>query len=129
MAKQKLVWKKKAEDGDLKNAANYLSLIFSDAKVKKLVRGLRKAEAIEHAAKDLLRASGLPLLPHDNPHVSGDLHKIHNGKPIAPVMLVRGDAQTGRRLIVADGYHRICAVYYFDENAAIVCRMTSDPDL
>jgi hypothetical protein len=27
--------------------------------------------------------------------------------------------------IVADGYHRICAVYYFDESAPILCRMVS----
>ncbi len=129
MAKQKLVWKKKAEDDDLANAASYLSLIFSAAKVKALVRGIRKAEAIEHAAKDLLRASGLPLLARNDPHVDSDLRKIHDGKALAPVMLVRGDESCGRRLIVADGYHRICAVCYFDENAAIDCRMTCDPDL
>jgi len=31
----------------------------------------------------------------------------------------------GVPLIVADGYHRICAIYYYDESAAIECRMAS----
>ena len=43
--------------------------------------------------------------------------------------LVRGDAQNRRPLIIADGYHRICAAYYFDENRFVDCRMANDPDL
>ncbi len=27
------------------------------------------------------------------------------------------------RLIIADGYHRLCAVYKFDEDAMIPCRI------
>jgi hypothetical protein len=42
------------------------------------VRALRKAKRIERAAKDLLRASNLPLLPRDEPHVGDELKKIHN---------------------------------------------------
>jgi hypothetical protein len=42
---------------------------------QKLVRATRKAKTVEHVAKDLLRASGLPLLPGDSyeatSHVSG----------------------------------------------------------
>jgi hypothetical protein len=78
---------------------------------------------MERAAKDLLRASNLPLLPRDDPHVDDDLKRIHKEKPLAPVLLVRGDMAKGVALIVADGYHRICAVCYFDESAPIPCRM------
>jgi hypothetical protein len=36
---------------------------------------------------------------------------------------VRGDLHTNRPLVVADGYHRICASYHLDENADIPCRV------
>jgi hypothetical protein len=129
MAKQKLIWKKKPESDDLVNAQNYLSLLFADAKAKALVKAAGKAKARQFPAKDLLRASALALLARNDPHVSADLDKIHDGKALAPVLLVRGNAQNGRPLIVADGYHRICAAYYFDENRNVDCRMASDPDL
>jgi hypothetical protein len=38
---------------------------------------------------------------------------------------VRGNA--GGPLIIADGYHRICASWYRDENVAIACRIVSHP--
>ena len=78
-------------------------------------------------AKDLLRASRLPLLPRDNLHVAGDLKKIRKGKALSPVLLVRGNAATGAAMTVADGYHRVCASWYKDENIPIACRIVSLP--
>jgi len=125
MSKRQLIWKKKSEAEDYHGALNFLSLICSDTEAKKLVRALRKAKAIERAAKDLLRAGELPLLPRDEPHVDNDLKRIHKGKPLAPILLVQGEITKGVPLIVADGYHRICAICYYDENAPIPCRMAS----
>jgi hypothetical protein len=125
MSKRQLVWKKKPEVEDYHAAMNYLSLICPNTKSKKLVRALRKAKAFERAAKDLLRAGNLPLLPRDEPHVDDDLKKIHKGKPLAPVLLVQGDMTKGVPLLVADGYHRICAIFYYDEDAPIACRMAN----
>jgi hypothetical protein len=85
----------------------------------------RKAKSVEHAAKDLLRAAGLPLLPREDAHVEEDLTRIRKGKDLAPVLLVRGDMLQGVPLVVADGYHRICAICYYDENAPIACRLVS----
>jgi len=123
MPKAKLVWKKKPEAEDYNAAANFLSLICSPGKCTKLMHALENAETVERAAKDLLRASDLPLLTRDEPHVDDDLKKIHKGKALAPVLLVRGDLQNCVPLIVADGYHRICAICYYDENAPIPCRI------
>ena len=123
MSKPKLEWADKGEDQDFDAAERYLSLLCSDAKAAGLVKNLRNAKLVEHAAKDLLRAAHLPLLPSDESHVSEDLKRIQKGKPLAPVLLVRGDIATGLPLIVADGYHRICAVCYFDESAPIPCRI------
>ena len=83
---------------------------------------------LEHAAKDMLRAANLPLLPRDDPHVDEDLKRIQKAKPLAPVLLIRGDMASGLPLTVADGYHRICAVVYFDESAPVRCRIADLAD-
>jgi hypothetical protein len=57
----------------------------SGSKAKALVKSLRDAELVDHAAKDLLRAAHLPLLPSDESHVDADLKRIHKGKPLVPV--------------------------------------------
>jgi hypothetical protein len=123
--KEQIVWKKKSDVEDYEGALNFLSLIFPAAKSERLLRALRKAIIIERAAKDLLRASNLPLLPRDEPHVDDDLKRIHKGKPLVPVLLVRGNMAKGVPLVVADGYHRICAICYYDESAPIPCQMVS----
>ena len=117
--------KKAPEADDYSGTLNFLSLIFPAAKCEKLLRALRAEKNIDRAAKDLLRASNLPLLPSEEPHVDDDLKKIHKGKPLAPVLLLRGDMSKGIPLIVADGYHRICATWYYDESAPIPCRIVS----
>ena len=128
VSKSKLEWAEKGEAEDFDAAVKFLSLLCSDAKAKALVKALRNAKLVEHAAKDLLRAAQLPLLPSDESHVDGDLRKIHKGKALAPILLVRGDIAGGFPLIVADGYHRICAVCYFDESAPVLCRIASIAD-
>jgi hypothetical protein len=69
-------------------------------------------------ASDLLRASGLALLPADDHEVAKDLHKVKSGTKLSPVLLVRGTP-----LWVADGYHRICASYHLNEDEVIPCRI------
>ncbi|HEY1710323.1 MAG TPA: hypothetical protein VGG10_18780 [Rhizomicrobium sp.] len=120
-------WKKKPDAKDYDAALNYLSLLFADAQAKALHDALKKAKMAERDAKDLLRASGLPLLPRDEPHVDADLRRIHKGKALSPVLLVQGNMTARVPLIVADGYHRICAICYFDESAPVPCHMAPCP--
>ena len=128
MSKSELKWSEKQEDADFDAAFQYLSLLCSDRKAHALVKSLRGSKLLEHAAKDLLRATELPLLPRDDPHVDEDLKRIQKAKPLAPVLLVRGDMANERPLTVADGYHRICAVVYFDESAPVRCRVADIAD-
>jgi hypothetical protein len=123
VSKSKLKWSEKEEDADFDAAFQYLSLLCSDRKAHALVKSLRAMKPIEHAAKDLLRAAQLPLLPRDEPHVDEDLKRIQKAKALAPVLVIRGDVANGIPLIVADGYHRICAIVYFDESAPVRCRI------
>jgi hypothetical protein len=119
------IWKDRPEQHDYPAAHNYLSLVLGEAEIRKLVAALHKAPTTRHEAKDLLRASALALLPRDNPHVAGDLKKIKKGIALSPVLLVKGNARWGVPLLVADGYHRICASWYRGENIPIACRIVS----
>jgi hypothetical protein len=121
----KKIWKDKPEKHDYPAAHDYLTLLFEEKAARKLVAGLRHAPSMKRKAKDLLRASGLRLLEKNNPHVAQETGKIQKGKALSPVLLVRGNAKAGLPLIVADGYHRICASWYRDENLDIVCRIVS----
>lgn len=112
-------WKNGPEAKDYPAAASYLSLLVGPLAAAKLVKALRKAKTLEHhAAKDILRASGLPLLgPHDS-EVAVDLEKVSSGERLSPVLLVRGVP-----LWVADGYHRVCASCHIDEKSPVPCRV------
>lgn len=120
---RKVLWKNQPVDEDYDAALGFLTLVFPQVAAARLVNALRQARPLERPAKDLLRASGLPLLPDDEAHVSADLKRIHKGKPLSPVLLVQGNLEKAVALTVADGYHRICAVCYYDENTPIACRL------
>ncbi len=113
---------------DYPAASSYLSLLVADDELRTNLLGRLQAAPVSHyKAKDLLRASQLALLTPDNVHVAADLRKIRKSRPLSPVLLVRGDLLRGFPLEIADGYHRICASYYVNENTDIPCRMIDLP--
>jgi hypothetical protein len=114
------LWLRDPEDHDFPAAADYLELHFPKETAAAIVTKLRKAETTTKKAKDVLRAAGLPLLDQDNLHVHEDLKKVKAGKKLSPVLLV-----VGRPLIIADGYHRVCAVYALSEDHEIPCRLAN----
>jgi hypothetical protein len=124
---QKTHWKDQPDDRDYPAAANYLSLLVSPAAAKQLATRLRRAPIMHRKAKDLLRASRLPVLPDDNPHVASDLKKVRQGELLSPVLLVRGRLGGGVSLTIADGYHRICASWHLGEDEDIPCRIVAAP--
>jgi hypothetical protein len=117
----KITWFLEPQIHDYPAAASYLSLIFPPKATKKLVKQLRKTEMQEFHAKDIFRATRLPLLGADNYHVKKVCAKILQGQEISPILLVR-DEPNGK-VIIADGYHRMCAVYTFDEDAVLPCKI------
>ena len=121
------LWMDEPEEHDYPAAEDYMSLVFTPKEAEELATKLRKADITRRKAKDILRASGLTILPKENFFVAHNLQKIADGKALSPVLLVRGDASRGIALIVADGYHRICASWYHDENAIIPSRIVSCP--
>jgi hypothetical protein len=114
-----VLWRPEPQEHDYPAAASYLSLLASGAAVSALVAALKKTSVVSIKSKDLLRASRLPLLPAGNVHVASDLRKIAAGVSLSPCLLVRGELRSGVPLQIADGYHRVCAVYLTDENADV----------
>ena len=119
--KSEIRWRAKPEEHDYPAALAYLNLLYDDDTAGTLVKRLRRARMSAFKSKDIFRASGLSLLGVSNLHVEKDRAKIKKGKKLSPLLLVR-DRQNGK-VIVADGYHRLCAVYSFDEDALIPCKI------
>jgi hypothetical protein len=114
-------WLDAPEKQDYPSAQSYLELLFEPAVAAKYVKALEAAAMTSFKAKDIFRASGLSLLGVSNSHVERDRAKIAAATSLSPLLLVR-DAEHGR-VIIADGYHRLCAVYACDEDALIPCKV------
>jgi len=116
-----LRWLDAVEEHDYPAAEAYLRIIYPDLKARALVAQLRAAPITEFKAKDIFRASQLSLLGVSNSHVQKDRKKIGAGTLLSPLLLVRDESHG--KVVIADGYHRMCAVYSFDEDALIHCKI------
>jgi hypothetical protein len=119
MAKKYAQWKPRPEEADYEAALDFLSLQLTVATARGWIVKARRAPRIERVAKDLLRASNLPLLSVDEKHVATDLKRIRKGKTLSPIILIQGDLTKNRPFIIADGYHRVCAACHADEDAPV----------
>ena len=116
-----ILWLDQPEEHDYPAAVSYLSIIYPRAVVSTKVKALREAEVTGRKAKDIFRASGLAILTKANFHVRKDRKKLLAGEPVSPLLLVQ-DAHNGR-VTIADGYHRMCAIYELNEDADIHCKI------
>ena len=114
-------WAGHAGKHDFQAAEDFLSLVMPPedaARYRKLLEDSRHV-LVHRKARDILRASGLPLLPKSNRHVAADLAKIAKGVRLSPVLLVRGCWT--RPLMIADGYHRVSSCEHYAEDTDIPC--------
>jgi hypothetical protein len=116
MVKRKIKWSNESKKDNYKAARTYLTLLYGEKRAAKCVAGLKKADTAEFEAKDIFRASGISLL-----NVEKDCNGTDLNKEVSPILLVR-DKGFGR-IIIADGYHRMCSVYARDEEAMIRCKI------
>jgi len=121
MKTPKIKWLDKPQKHDYPAAESYLSLIVSAREAKKLIGKVKGARIVEYAAKDIFRASALPMLRNTDGHVEKYRALIILKEPLSPLVLCRDPAHG--KLLIADGYHRLCAVYSFDEDAMIPCQI------
>ncbi len=120
---RKIIWLSHVEEHCYPAAESYLSLIYTDEQVRAVVAGLRDAPMTQFKGKDIFRASRLSLLGVSNSHVEKDRKKMRKGQGLSPLLLVR-DGQNCR-VVIADGYHRLCALYEFDEDVWVRCKIVS----
>ena len=109
------------EQHDYPAAESYLNLLYNIDKVGKIITKFRSAPIVQFKAKDIFRASRLSVLGVSNSHVEKDRIKIRKGKPLSPLLLLRDKEDS--KVVIADGYHRMCAVYEINEDAMIPCKI------
>ena len=114
-------WLVEPDEHDYPAACSYLNLLYPKKNARAFVKKLKRAALTNFKSKDIFRASALALLGSDNSHVRKVRKRIETGQKLSPLLLVRDEAQ--RRVLIADGYHRLCAVYSFDEDAVIPCKI------
>jgi len=114
-------WLAEPEEHDYPAAESYLKLLYDKKTTARLVEQLKGTKVTSFKAKDIFRASALSLLGVSNFHVEKDLKKIRDGRKLSPLLLVRDEKHA--KVVIADGYHRLCAVYSFDEDSMIPCKI------
>lgn len=119
--KATIKWLDEPQEHDYPAALSYLNILYDTPTAQSYVDQLRRAPMSEFKSKDIFRASGLSLLGVSNAHVEKDRQKIDAGQALSPLLLVRNPAHG--KVTIADGYHRLCAIYSFDEDAVIPCKI------
>ncbi|MHB8634334.1 MAG: hypothetical protein ACYDBQ_10305 [Thermoplasmatota archaeon] len=114
-------WLAQPQKHDYPAAQTYLNLLRNPKDAAGLAARLRKAPMSAFMARDILRASGEPLMGSTDFHVRQDGKKIQAEVALSPVLLVR-DSVNGK-VVIADGNHRLCCVYGLDPNAVVPCKI------
>ncbi len=115
----KIAWSKAPGADEYRAAETYLSLMYPPRLAAEIVKRLQAAPTTTYAARDVLRAAGVSLLGISDS--DEDRKEILAGKRISPLLLVRDDRLT--QVIVADGYHRLCTIYFCNESERVRCKI------
>jgi hypothetical protein len=118
----KVKWLDEAEEKDYAAARSYLSLLVPGADLDRVIDRLKKAPSGSWRAKDILRATRLPLLgAKQGEEVAEKLEKIRANERLSPILIVilRPDVVAQ----IADGYHRTCAAYLAHEDTRVPGRI------
>lgn len=117
----KVKWTDDVSDDDYRAAEAYLSLINTPSNVSKVIGALKAAPIEEFKATDLLRASQVKLPKSNDRPCKREIKKINKNEALSPVLLVRDAAL--KKVIIADGFHRICAAYRIDPDVVLHCKL------
>ncbi len=121
MGKTEIRWLEEPAEKDYAAAASFLSMLVRPTSLAAVLAELRRATPGHWAAKDVLRAAGLPpLKPKQSAEAARALRSIKDERPISPVLLVAGLREY---LVIADGYHRVSAARRIDEDAPVPGRL------
>ena len=119
--KGEIKWLDEPEERNYPAALSYLCLLYDEGMAAAYVEKLKRIPMSQFKAKDIFRASGLSLLGISNAHIEKNRQKIQSSHQLSPLLLLR-DPVNGK-VVVADGYHRLCAIYAYDEDAVVPCKI------
>ena len=114
-------WLKKPKRKDYPAAHAYLSLTFGQRLAGRLVKRLKRAKVKSIPARDILRASHIPMAEVEAFNCAHQNKDIKKQRPLSPILLVCGTHGGG--LIIADGFHRLCAAFGNDQDASVLFKM------
>lgn len=114
-------WLSEPADKDYPQAESFLLLFYKAKVAGALIKKLKHAEMSKFAAKDILRASETLIAEVHAFDWVEQKREIQQGTPLSPLLLVRQD--NGRHLIVADGFHRLCAAFATDQDVTVPCKI------
>ena len=114
-------WLDQPDDKDYSAARNYTELLFGLKKARNYFKDFKDAPIAKHLARDLLRASATPISEVQAFDWAKQQKEITAGTPLSPILLIH--QKNGQPLIIADGFHRLCAVFNADQDAAVPCKI------
>lgn len=121
MRNKKVNWLPKPAQKDYEAAEAFLNLLYPAKKADGWTKDLKRARMSEFLAKDILRASGTPMSEVQAFDWSKQQKEIDDGTPLSPILLVKQD--DGGHLIIADGFHRLCALFANDQEIKVPCKI------
>jgi hypothetical protein len=117
-----LTWTDSPDDNDYKDCYDFLCGMYADdGQARAMLTALKAAPVRKMAAKNLIRANGTRY--EGKKARKQRLKQIKSGQPLNPILVVRGDPQTGRRLLIADGFSRTHAALKTDPEATVMAKM------
>ena len=120
MAKRvKIAWAREPDNKDYPAAERYLCLLFAPNEAAEITARLRKAPVTRQVARDVLRAAVSSMIGVSDSEEERD--KILAGQKVSPLLLVSHKAMG--RVIVADGFHRLCTVFKVDPTSMVPCKI------
>lgn len=114
-------WLPKPAEKDYPGAELFLNLLFGPKQASTYIKKLRKGAIAEFPAKDILRAADIAIDKVQAYDWARQRDEIRKGVQLSPLLLVRRD--NGGRLIVADGFHRLCAAFAANQEGLVPCKI------
>lgn len=106
---------------DYTGAQAFLNLCCPPDVSAALLAKLKSSKVTQARANDILRASKLKPITDNDPGVAKEIDNIKSQVVLPPVLLVQGDVFRGIPLVIADGFHRVCAAFLRDPDAVVSC--------
>ncbi len=110
-------WSTKPKRKNYAAATAYLHLQFGCKVALALTTRLKRARIQKCAARDILRASHTPMAEVRAFDWDKQNKDIKRGRRFPPILLVC--REHGAPVIIADGFHRLCAAFAFDQDIKV----------